>query len=557
MKLKIAVDYVRVKYTDSNIPVVNTVALNLPISEQFSSNNNGWPDENLDKYSSAVKGGKLEVERKKEGGILISKEINIDTNKDFIIETSLSRQKEGASGIYGVTFGRKNGSNEYTFLLSTSGSYGYRKFENDKYTSIIPFTSNSNIKTGVNEYNKVKIVKSGSLLRFYINDVYVNESPFEGFFGNKFGYTAYFEQKIAVDYLNIKYQTSTYNYPPLLVITEPDVNLKRGFNIVKSKRITVKGKATDKDGIYEVLINGVDANVLEDGTFTANVPLAIGSNELVVKATDIKQMSSTKTFTLKRTSPNPVTPIVKKDDIKLDLGFGEYYALLIGVSDYNHDEIPDLAGAPINDDRSLADVLKDNYNFKEENVFMLTNNPKRNEILEALFELRKKVTDKDNVIIFYAGHGNFNAEENRGWWMPSDYIPGFEGNKIGNDEIKEQIRLIDSKHTLLISDACFTGGVFKETRSGKVAPKSVKVKYNLKSRNAMTSGNLKEVPNKSIFLKYLVQRLEENQNKYLPANRLFLSLEDAVINNTENTPRYGTVFGVGDEGGDFIFIRIE
>lgn len=54
----------------------------------------------------------------------------------------------------------------------------------------------------------------------------------------------------------------------------------------------------------------------------------------------------------------------------------------------------------------------------------------------------------------------------------------------------------------------------------------------------MTSGNLKEVPNKSIFLKYLVQRLEENQNKYLTANRLFLSLEDAVINNTENTPRY-------------------
>ena len=63
-----------------------------------------------------------------------------------------------------------------------------------------------------------------------------------------------------------------------------------------AKRIQVKGKATDADGIYEITINGIEANVSENGSFTADVPLKYGKNDLVVKATDLKQASSTKTF---------------------------------------------------------------------------------------------------------------------------------------------------------------------------------------------------------------------------------------------------------------------
>ena len=58
----------------------------------------------------------------------------------------------------------------------------------------------------------------------------------KSFFGNKFGFTAYHEQKIAIDYLKINYQSNDYNNPPVVVITEPDVEeLKRGFKIVKTK----------------------------------------------------------------------------------------------------------------------------------------------------------------------------------------------------------------------------------------------------------------------------------------------------------------------------------
>ena len=71
------------------------------------------------------------------------------------------------------------------------------------------------------------------------------------------------------------------------------------------------------------------------------------------------------------------------------------------------------------------------------------------------------------------------------------------------------------------------------------------------------TGMLKEVPDKSVFVKYLIQRLEENTNKTMLAEELFTSFRIAVINNSPNSqiPLYGDIKDTGDEGGDFIFIQ--
>ena len=116
------------------------------------------------------------------------------------------------------------------------------------------------------------------------------------------------------------------------------------------------------------------------------------------------------------------------------------------------------------------------------------------------------------------------------------------------------LRRIRSRHTLLISDACFSGSIFK-TRSGlDEAPEAYQKKYELKSRKAITSGVLQTVPNKSTFFKYLSAQLEENRAKYLSASQLFQDIEIPVGNNSPNTPQFGVIGNVGDEGGDFIFI---
>ncbi|MDD7913837.1 caspase family protein [Polaribacter ponticola] len=458
--------------------------------------------------------------------------------------------------MFGITFGRKNSSNEFSFLISSNGNYKFRKFLNNVNNDIIPYTYSSAIKTGSNEINKLKIVKSGQLLRFYINDIYINETPFQPFFGNKFGYTVYFEREIAVDYLDIKYQTTSYNNPPIVKIIEPSVEVERGFKIVKSKRILVKGVATDVDGIYEITVNGTEANVAEDGTFSANVPLKYGKNELIVKATDLKQASSSKTFIIKRASSNSnPTPIVHE---KLDIGFGKYYALIIGVSEYDDKTIPDLNGEPTKDAQNLANVLISNYTFNKENVTVLKN-PTENQINREFIKLSRKINKNDNLVIFYAGHGNYDKKTEKGYWMPSNSNRDFEENIILNTSIVTYIKAIPSKHTLLISDACFSGSILTRTRSLSNASNAVKAKYALTSRKAITSGALETVPNKSVFMEYLIKKLKDNSREYLSAGQLFNMIEDPIIDNPRGDktqrPIYAPISGTGNEGGDFILIR--
>lgn len=555
---KIGVDYLTIKYlksaNDNDDVVITSNTLSVPLTENFSTNSNGWNLRENSDVKTRIDNGKLFVRNNNEkGGAFISKQIDIDTNKDFIIETEITRLTSSSNASIAFVFGRKNNTNEYDLFMSKD-SYLFRKLENDESIKSIPWTTSSALKTEAYAANKIKIVKAGGLLRFYINDQYVNEAPFSPFFGNYLGFSVYDKQEISIDYLNISYPgNNDFNTPPEVVITEPIV--ERGFKIVKTKNILVKGKATDKDGIYEIKINGIDAIIKENGEFTADVPLKIGSNDLVVKATDLKKASSTKTFTIKRKSPD----VDVDDDVVVDIdkdltGFGEYYALLIGVSDYGDGAITSLDGLPTKDAQDLANVLISKYNFKKENVVILNNSPTENQIIKEFSKLKRKVTNKDNLLVFYAGHGIYDEKTQVGSWLPSDADMEYELNLISNSQVVDYLKGIESKHTLLISDACFSGSIFK-TREFKAAPKSVQKKYELTSRKAITSGTLKTVPNKSVFLEYLLKRLSSNTSQYLSARQLFNTIEEPVMNNSPNTPQYGTIYGIGDEGGDFIFIK--
>ena len=288
---------------------------------------------------------------------------------------------------------------------------------------------------------------------------------------------------------------------------------------------------------------------------TPNVPLKYGVNELEVKATDLKQASSTKRFTIKRKSAETNNTIVTNNtpNVKIDVGFGKYYALIIGVSNYEDKNIVDLNGEPTKDAQALADVLIAKYGFDTTNVTILKN-PTDSQINRSFYQLRKKVGKTDNLLVFYAGHGNYDDASERGYWMPSNANMEFEDNIILNTTIVSHIKAINSKHTLLIADACFSGSIFK-SRSYIQEEKNAKRKYALTSRKAITSGTLKTVPNKSVFIKYLLKRLHENQDSYLSARKLFDRIEEPVMNNSSNTPQRGVIHGAGDEGGDFIFIK--
>jgi len=228
------------------------------------------------------------------------------------------------------------------------------------------------------------------------------------------------------------------------------------------------------------------------------------------------------------------------------------YAILIGNEKYDDGGIMELS-EPVRDATDLFNTLTKQYNFEPANVTLLKN-PTKAEIIGTLHQLRSKITADDNLLIFYAGHGYWDEGMGVGYWLPKDAAKDNPVNWIPNTDLTNYLGAIKTKHTLLIADACFSGGIFK-TRSAFSATYAVEMLYQMSSRKAITSGMLTEVPDKSVFCQYLLKNLKENPNEFLSAEELFSKMRMAVINNSENVPQFGTIQNVGDEGGDFIFIR--
>jgi hypothetical protein len=126
---------------------------------------------------------------------------------------------------------------------------------------------------------------------------------------------------------------------------------------------------------------------------------------------------------------------------------------------------------------------------------------------------------------------------------------------LSNSNLRDYVSAIPSKHTILVTDACFGGGIFKTRSAENVSAYATSKLYQLPSRKALTSGTLTKVPDESVFLKYLLQRLEENEEAYLPLSQLFYSIRPAILNNSATVPQLGVIQNTGDEGGEFVFIK--
>lgn len=227
-----------------------------------------------------------------------------------------------------------------------------------------------------------------------------------------------------------------------------------------------------------------------------------------------------------------------------------YHALLISVESYDDLGINDLS-KPFLDATELKNVLLKNYTFDSSSIVLLKN-PTKEEIINELIKLQGQLNENDNLLIYYSGHGVNKNEV--GYWLPSDAKMDSRTSWLSNSEFRDYVNSIKTEHTLVIADACFSGSIFSGGfRDIESFPCEEMAK--VKSRRAMTSGANTVVPDESVFLKYICNILESNEQSCLSAEELYSRIKPAVISNSPNNqiPQFGILPQVGDEGGNFVF----
>ena len=242
-------------------------------------------------------------------------------------------------------------------------------------------------------------------------------------------------------------------------------------------------------------------------------------------------------------------------DITID---GNYWALIIGINEYPNLPPSMQLQAARADAQDVATVLQKRYGFAKERMIQLYDKKaSRDEIITALESLGGAVGEKDSLLIYYAGHGEFNKVNKRGFWIPSDAMKDKQSTFVSNADIKDYLESIKAKHIYTISDSCFSESLMGKTRS-LGGDRAIKELYSSKSRWILTSGGLYPVPDKakgnhSAFAYHLLRLLEKNENQYLTPMQIINEIMPLVSNESPQTPKSAPVAMAGDEGGQFIF----
>ncbi|MCZ6640127.1 MAG: caspase family protein [Gammaproteobacteria bacterium] len=264
----------------------------------------------------------------------------------------------------------------------------------------------------------------------------------------------------------------------------------------------------------------------------------------------------------------PISPAVAQT--YRDMNLGRYYALLIGNQHYS--ELEDL-NTPITDIGRAKRVLEEKYGFV---VFTITDGDNI-EVMRAINDLYDIVGEDDNLLIFYAGHGNrlTTGDVEVGYWLPSNAErPPRNTFWVANEFVTGHLSRIKAKRVLIVADSCYAGLLSTEPSFlllGDDGPQYsnkefLRFKLGKRSRLLLSSGGDRPVLDgsgggHSVFANAFLDELETNST-LLPGPELFLRIQDRVRIaaagvDFDQRPEFKTIKAAGHEVGDFFFVPAE
>jgi hypothetical protein len=243
--------------------------------------------------------------------------------------------------------------------------------------------------------------------------------------------------------------------------------------------------------------------------------------------------------------------------------FGNYHALIIGNNDYR--QLPDLA-SPINDAKDLAQLLERRYGFRTTVLL----DADRYQILSALNRMRETLTSKDNLLVYFAGHGELDEINQRGHWLPVDAERDSNANWIPNTAITDILNVMQARQVMLIVDSCYAGTLTRSSigrlRTGMTDDERrhwMRTMVERRARTVLTSGGIAPVMDAgggrhSVFAKALLEVLQAN-DEVIDGARLHRDVAARVAYAAaglqfDQVPEYAPIRFAGHEAGEFFLV---
>lgn len=244
--------------------------------------------------------------------------------------------------------------------------------------------------------------------------------------------------------------------------------------------------------------------------------------------------------------------------------FGRYYALLIGVADY---QLLDDLSSPAKDIDRVGRILEERYGFS---VLRLAD-PDQLSVMRAINSLNETLDENDNLLIYFSGHGNRlqSGVSETGYWLPTNAEPAPDDTLwVPNEFVSRHLGRLDAKRILVIADSCYSGLLgddpgYVMVGDGSYTDEYIEWKMPKRSRLVLASGvdsPVVEEPEHehSIFARALLETLEGNE-QVLTAPELFLKIREHVRRTgaapgSAQEPRLKALKDAGHEVGDFFFI---
>lgn len=265
--------------------------------------------------------------------------------------------------------------------------------------------------------------------------------------------------------------------------------------------------------------------------------------------------------------PQPAAAQTQRFTGNVDPGrFGNFYALIVGLQSYSYWEELE---SPHQDARRLAELLTSRFGF--DTTLLL--DASGHEILSSINDLKARVGPNDNVLLYFAGHGQLlrpDAEQlRRGYWLPVNAELNRTTFWLANSAISDFLAILDARSVLVVADSCFGGAMSNDPATMmmgtgmELSERLIELSLSRRARFVISSGGLSPVLDgstgeHSVFARALIESLE-GTDSLVRAQDLFVQIAErtaglAALQGVDQRPEMRPIREAGHEAGSFFFL---